>query len=121
MISVQDLCVCIEKSISKTITNNKAYVVSDCVPYSINEIELAVRRAFNKPAKYLVCPKFLIYIMSKIGDLMIHMGIGLPINSRIYTMLFRNTAYLTHEFEKDTGFKASTTFYTEIPSIFLKV
>ena len=121
MISVLDLCKCIEKCITNSNTDNKAYVVSDGIPYSINEIELTARRTFNKPAKYLVCPRFLIYIMSKIGDLMIHMGIGLPINSRIYTLLFRNTAYLSHEFEKDTGFKASTTFYTEIPSIFLKV
>ena len=121
MISVKDLCRCIEKCISNPATDNKTYVVSDGIPYNINEIELTARQAFSKTVKHLVCPRLLLFSASKLGDLLIKAGIGLPMNSRIYNMLFNNTAHLSNEFEKDTGFKASTNFLSEIPSIFSEI
>ena len=121
MISVKDLCRCIEKCISNPTTDNKTYVVSDGIPYNINEIELTARQAFSKTVKHLVCPRLLLFSASKLGDLLIIAGIGLPMNSRIYNMLFNNTAHLSNEFEKDTGFKASTNFLSEIPSIFSEI
>lgn len=121
MISVKDLCRCIEKCISNPATDNKTYVVSDGIPYNINEIELTARQAFSKTVEHLVCPRLLLFSASKLGDLLIKAGIGLPINSRIYNMLFNNTAHLSNEFEKDTGFKASTNFLSEIPSIFSEI
>jgi hypothetical protein len=48
-------------------------------------------------------------------------GIRLPLNFRIYNMLFNNTVHLSNAFEKDTGFKASTNFFSEIPSIFSEI
>ena len=121
MISVKDLSRCIEKCISNPTTDNKTYVVSDGIPYNINEIELTARQAFSKTVKHLVCPRLLLFSASKLGDLLIKAGIGLPMNSRIYNMLFNNTAHLSNEFEKDTGFKASTNFLSEIPSIFSEI
>jgi nucleoside-diphosphate-sugar epimerase len=121
MISVKDLCRCIEKCISNPATDNKTYVVYDGIPYNINEIELTARQAFSKTVEHLVCPRLLLFSASKLGDLLIKAGIGLPINSRIYNMLFNNTAHLSNEFEKDTGFKASTNFLSEIPTIFSEI
>jgi len=121
MISAKDLCRCIEKCISNPATDNKTYVVSDGIPYNINEIEHTARQAFSKTVKHLVCPRLILFSASKLGDLLIKAGIGLPMNSRIYNMLFNNTAHLSNEFEKDTGFKASTNFFSEIPSIFSEI
>ncbi|MDC1527705.1 NAD-dependent epimerase/dehydratase family protein [Gammaproteobacteria bacterium] len=121
MISVKDLCRCIEKCISNPATDNKTYVVSDGIPYNINEIELTARQAFSRTEKHLVCPRLLLFLASKLGDLLMNTGIRLPLNFRIYNMLFNNTAHLSNEFEKDTGFKASTNFLSEIPSIFSEI
>ena len=121
MISIEDLCRCIEKCISNSNTDNKTYVVSDGISYNINEIEQTARQAFSRTAKHLVCPRLLLFFASKLGDLLIKARIGLPMNSRIYNMLFYNTAHLSYEFEKDTGFTASTNFLSEIPSIFSEI
>jgi len=121
MISVKDLCLCIEKCISNSTTDNKTYVVSDGISYSINDIEFTARQAFGKTVKHFVCPRLLLFSASRLGDLLIKVGIRLPMNSRIYNMLFNNTVRLSNEFEKDTGFKASTNFFSEIPSIFSEI
>jgi nucleoside-diphosphate-sugar epimerase len=121
MISNKDLCRCIEKCISNPTTDNKTYLVSDGIPYSISEIELTARQAFSRNEKHLVCPRLLLFLASKLGDLLMNVGIRLPLNLRIYNMLFNNTVYLSNEFEKDTGFKASTDFFSEIPSIFSEI
>jgi len=121
MISNKDLCRCIEKCISNPITDNKIYEVSDGIPYNISEIELTARQVFSRTEKHLVCPRLILFLTSKLGDLLVNAGIRLPLNFRIYNMLFNNTVYLSNEFEKDTGFKASTNFFSEIPSIFSEI
>ena len=121
MISVSDLCRCVEKCISNPATDNKTYVVSDGIPYNINEIELTARQAFSRTEKHLVCPRLLLFLASKLGDLLMNAGIRLPHNFRRYNMIFNNTAHISNEFEKDTGFKASTKFFSKIPSIFSEI
>ena len=118
MISNKDLCRCIEKCISNPITDNKIYEVSDGIPYNISEIELTARQVFSRTEKHLVCPRLILFLTSKLGDLLVNAGIRLPLNFRIYNMLFNNTVYLSNEFEKDTGFKASTNFCQKFPPSF---
>jgi len=121
MISNKDLCKCIEKCILNSTTDNKTYVVSDGIPYNISEIELTARQAFSRTAKHIVCPRLILFLSSKLGDLMIKAGIELPMNSRIYNMLYNNTVHLSDEFENDTGFKPSSNFLSEIPTIFSEI
>lgn len=120
MINVRDLCNCIEICIDNNITDNKVYVVSDGYIYGINEIESIARRVFGKSTRYIVCPKCLLYIASKMGDIFSKLNIHLPINSRIYNMMFKNSVYMPNEFENDTGFEPGTNFFNEIPVIFSK-
>ena len=118
MISVNDLCACIEKCFANNITDNKAYIISDGNIYGINEIETNARKVFGKSTRYFVCPRFLLYIASKLGDIFSILNIRLPINSRIYNMLFSNYVLIPNEFNKETGFEPSTNFLNEIPRIF---
>jgi hypothetical protein len=61
----------LKKFISNPTKDNWTYVVSDGIPYNISEIELTGRQAFSRTVKHIVCPRLLLFLSSKLGDLMI--------------------------------------------------
>ena len=92
MIGIKDLNKLIRSCSDNPSSNNKIYLVTDGISYSVNELELEARKLGNNPTSCIrYYPRWLLYAGSKFGDICEIFGFHLKLNSRLYNLFFENS------------------------------
>ena len=84
-VSVDNLCFIINELLENKNIKSGIYNIADDMSISTNELVKIMGHAISKPVRVFNIPKFLIYILAKIGDF-----INLPINSERLQKLTEN-------------------------------
>lgn len=115
MIGLDDLAKLIQACCINKSSNNKTYQVSDGVSYPINKLELEARNLGNNSSCTGCYSRWLLYIGSKIGDIVGIFGLNMSLNSRSYNLFFKNTVEHDTAIFEDLYYLPEQNFFNELP------
>jgi len=117
MIGIDDLARLIDACFKNAKSDNKTYLVSDGVSYSINKLELEARELGHNRSGIAYYPKWLLYIGSKIGDIAGMIGLHMKLNSRSYNLFFKNNVTHSRAIFDDLCICPKQNIFDEMPNL----
>ena len=87
MIDAYDLCTALIFCIENNAVDNKIYEISDEMDYKIQEIDRLMKSVTGHDKKYIQIPRWGLWLVLKIGDLMNTIGLKTPFSTDRYQML----------------------------------
>ncbi|MDT8397346.1 MAG: NAD-dependent epimerase/dehydratase family protein [Pseudomonadales bacterium] len=118
MIGVDDLCEAIIKAATTPACYGRVYTLSDGRIYRLKAIEDALRASLGKARKRWYLPQFMYYIAAGLGELLARgTGLNSGFGWNSYHTLFDDDCHAGDDFAQATGFRASTSFYDELPTL----
>lgn len=106
MISVQDVArVLIAVSVNKK-ANRKIYIVTDKHPYSVKQIEKAVRQQLGKKSPHWQIPALVFQLAKRI-----------PVASAMVAKLSRSALYSSRKIEEELGWQPTQSFNDVLPEM----
>jgi len=115
MIGLDDLAKLIQACCINKSSDNKTYQVSDGVSYRINKLELEARNLSNNSSCIGYYSRWLLYIGSKIGDILEIFGLNMSLNSRSYNLFFKNKVEHDTAIFEDLYYLPEQNFFNELP------
>jgi len=117
MVGLNDLAKLILACFDNESSDNKIYQVSDGVSYSINKLEIEARKLNHNLSSVGYYPRWLLYICSKIGDIVRIFGLSMSLNSRSYNLFFKNTVVHNTSIFDDLCCRPEQNFFDEMPKL----
>ena len=117
MIGAHDLCTALIFCLENHTVDNKIYEISDEVDYKIQEIDRLMKSVIGHDKKYIQIPRWGLWLVSKLCDLMNTIGLNTPFSTDRYHMLYKNTPQTDCSFFKQHGLVVEENFMERIPLI----
>ncbi len=121
LIGVNDLCAAIIFCLENTTVNNRTYEISDNINYKIKDIDHFMKSVIWNNKKYIQLPRWLLWLASIIGDLIIKIGLRFPFSIDRYAMLYKNKPKDDYSFFREHTLAIKESFLEQIPLIIGKV
>jgi UDP-glucose 4-epimerase len=129
LLSVGDLSIAINLSLSSEQANGKTYQVTDGQSYQISEIERGIYKALGKEMNGWKLPRVLLYSAFFAGSFLARVlklfRLKPPIlgrlNLRSYRKLVSDNLFENNKICEELLFQPKSTFYTELPEIVEKI
>ena len=119
MIGVEDVCDAICLALVQEHFKQSNYIISDNVPYRINDLEKAIRRgALGKTGPVLAWPKWVFYLVARASDLLKKvLGLDTGFGKNAYNTLFVDSYVQAKAFSEETGFTPKQNFFAMLPEL----
>jgi nucleoside-diphosphate-sugar epimerase len=117
MIGAYDLCTALIFCLENPAVDSKIYEISDNIDYKIREIDRFMKSVIGHDKKYIQLPKWLLWLASKLGDLLNTIGLNTPFSTDRYQMLYKNIPQTDCSFFKQHGLVVKESFMEQIPLI----
>ncbi len=117
MIGVHDLCAALILAAESPQVAGGVYALSDRHVYRMREIEHAIRKALGKSPNRWYLPRPCFYLAACLGQALQVLGKPVPFGMQAYHTLFEDAYQIPDDFERATGFRASTNFYQQLPAL----
>ena len=117
MIGAYDLCTALIFCLENPAVDSKIYEISDNIDYEIREIDRFMKSVIGHDKKYIQLPRWLLWLASKLGDLLNTIGLNTPFSTDRYQMLYKNIPQTDCSFFTQHGLVVKESFMEQIPLI----
>ncbi len=117
MIGVHDLCDAIIFCIENQAVDNKTYEIHDNIDYKIKDIDQYMRSVIGHNKKYILLPRWFLWLLSKVADLMKNIGLDIPFSTDRYDILYNNAPQTNYSFFQQHSLSVKEKFMENIPFI----
>lgn len=117
MIGIHDLCAAVIFCIKNNAVDKKIYEISDNIIYKISDIDTLMKSSIGHNKKYIKLPRWLLWLVSKLCDLLNFIGLNTPFSKDRYHLLYKNTPIKECLFFKQHGLVVKDNFMDQIPLI----
>ncbi len=117
MIGAYDLCTALIFCLENPAVDSKIYEISDNIDYKIREIDRFMKSVIGHDKKYIQLPRWLLWLASKLGDLLNTIGLNTPFSTDRYQMLYKNIPQTDCSFFKQHGLVVKESLMEQIPLI----